>query len=123
MYKIKVSIPQNRLCITIIGTLSVEEAKKARQTIESSIAQLQPGFDVINDISKLIRADDIAGSVLKEIMILLIQKGVKRVVRVVGTSKTALLQFANNSLQIEQYKLSYVPTLEEAEILLNEPEK
>jgi hypothetical protein len=123
MYHIKVDETKNRLYISINGTLPMEEAQKAKRKIEFSITQLKPGFDVINDISKLIRADDIAGSVLKEIMILLIQKGVRRVIRVVGTSKIGLIQFANNSLQIEQYKLSYVPSLEEAEKLLNEPEK
>jgi len=81
---------------------------------------LKPNFDLVNDISKFIRGDDEAGIILKEIMVFLIQKRVNRVVRVVGTSKTGLMQFANNSLPINSYKLSYLPTLEEAESFLNE---
>lgn len=122
MIKVTADTAQNRLNITMIGTLSVEEAQKSKLTIESTIATLKPGFDVINDISRFIRGDDAAGNVLKEIIILLIQNRVNRVVRVVGTSKSGLIQFANNTLQIDQYKISYVPTLEEAELLLSKSE-
>jgi hypothetical protein len=122
MIKVTADTAQNRLNITMIGTLSVEEAQKSKLTIESTIATLKPGFDVINDISRFIRGDDAAGNVLKEIIILLIQYRVNRVVRVVGTSKSGLIQFANNTLQIDQYKISYVPTLEEAELLLSKSE-
>ena len=122
MYKLKIDTNKNRLSLSLIGTISLEEAKKIRQTIESSLVQLSPGFNVVNDISKMIHADDASGIVLKEIIILLVQHGVKKVVRIVGPSKTALLQFANNSLQLEQYKISYVPSIEEAENLLNEVE-
>lgn len=122
MIKITTDIAKNRLHISMIGVVTFEEAQKSKLTIESSIATLKTGFDVINDLSRFIRGDDTAGNVLKEIIILLIQKGVNRVVRVVGTSKSGLLQFANNSLQIEQYKISYVPTLADAELLLNKVE-
>lgn len=122
MIKVTANTAQNRLNITMIGTLSVEEAQKSKLTIEATISTLKPGFDVINDISRFIRGDDAAGNVLKEIIILLIQNRVNRVVRVVGTSKSGLIQFANNTLQIEQYKISYVPTLEEAELLLSKSE-
>ncbi len=122
MIKITADTAKNRLCITMIGILPIEEAQKSKHSIETAIASLKPGFDVINDISRFIRGDDASGNVLKEIIILLIQNRVNRVVRVVGTSKSGLIQFANNTLQIEQYKISYVPTLEEAELLLSKSE-
>lgn len=100
MIKITTDIAKNRLHISMIGVVTFEEAQKSKLTIESSIATLKTGFDVINDLSRFIRGDDTAGNVLKEIIILLIQKGVNRVVRVVGTSKSGLLQFANNSLRL-----------------------
>ena len=119
MHKIKKDIEKNRLCITLSGILTLEEAKKIKGMIEVEINSLQPGFDLINDISKFILGHDETGNILKEIMLLLIEKKVNRVVRVIGTSKTGLIQFANNSLPIESYKLSYVPTLEEAENILD----
>lgn len=122
MIKITADKAKNRLHISMIGVVTFEEAQKSKITVESSIASLKTGFDVINDLSKFIRGDETAGNVLKEIIILLIQKGVNRVVRVVGTSKSGLLQLVNNSLQIEQYKISYVPTLSDAELLLSKVE-
>ena len=119
MYKIKRDEVKNRLYITLTGVLSLEEAKKARQAIEIESESLKPNFDLINDISKFIHGDEEAGKVLQSIMIFLIQKKVNYVIRVVGTSKTGLMQFANNSLPIDSYKLKYVPTLEEAETLLS----
>ncbi len=35
-----------------------------------------------------------------------------------GTSKVGLIQFAKNTLPLDQYQISYVPTLEEAETIL-----
>ena len=118
MYKIKKDIVRNRLYISITGVLSLEEAKKARHSIEVEVEFLKPNFDLINDISKFIHGDEEAGKVLQGIMIFLIQKKVNYVIRVVGTSKTGLMQFANNSLPIDSYKLKYVPTMEEAETFL-----
>lgn len=119
MVKIKTDIPKNRLYVSMTGILTLEDAMQAQKIIHSQISSLKPGFDVINDLSKFIRGDDTAGKVLKEIIVMLVQNDVNRVVRVVGTSKTGLLQFANNTLQLKQYNISYVPTLEEAEDILN----
>ncbi|MCX6169794.1 MAG: hypothetical protein NTX65_10665 [Ignavibacteriales bacterium] len=120
MVKVKKDIEKNRLYVFISGMLSFDEAEKAKELITKEVELLKPGFDLINDISKFIHGADEAGSILKEIMILLIQKKVNRVVRIVGTSKTGLIQFANNSLATDAYKLYYVPTIEEAEKFLNE---
>lgn len=118
MVKIKADAIKNRLYITIIGTLNLDEAIEAKQNILKSIDLLSPGFNVINDISKFIRGDEQAGIILKELIVLLIQKKVNKVVWVVGTSKVGLIQFAKNTLPLDQYQISYVPTLEEAETIL-----
>jgi hypothetical protein len=120
MIKIKKDTGLNRLYITLTGIISFEAAMEAKQQIETEVEGLKPDFDLINDISKFIHGDDETGKILQEIMYFLIRKKVNRVIRVVGTSKTGLIQFANNSLTVESYKLSYVPTLEEAEKILNQ---
>jgi anti-anti-sigma regulatory factor len=119
MIKIKKDVQKNRLYLSVSGIVSLAEAVKAKEQIEKETEFLQPEFDLINDISKFIHGDDAAGQILKEITISLIQKKVNRVVRVVGTSKAGLIQFANNSLSTDSYKIHYVPTLEEAEKFLN----
>ncbi len=119
MYRIKKDVKKNRLYITLIGIISIVEAKKIQEALEKEVNELRPDFDFINDISRFIHGQDEAGIVLKELMKFLIEKKVNRVVRVVGDSKEGLIQFANNSLPLESYKLKYVPTLEEAEKYLN----
>jgi hypothetical protein len=123
MFKIKQNKEKNRLYITLSGIVSITEAKKARDQLIKEASELQPNFDLINDISGLIRAQEEAGKILQEIMLLLIEKKVNRVVRVVGESKEGLIQFANYSLPIASYKLKYIPTLEEAEVYLNKEEE
>lgn len=120
MVTVKKDIQKNRLYITLAGILSFEDAKRAKELIEIEVNELKPDFDLVNDISKFIRGDDNAGIILKEIMVLLIQKKVNRIVRIVGASKAGLIQFANNSLPIDSYRLSYLPTMEEAENFLNQ---
>ena len=119
MFKIKKDIKKNRLYITLSGIFPISEAKKAKEIIIKEIDELQSNFDVINDISQFIRGQDEAGKILQDIMLLLIDRKVNMIIRVIGESKTGLLQFANYSLQIETYKLKYLPTLEEAEKFLD----
>jgi hypothetical protein len=119
MLKVKKDVKKNRLYITLSGIFPISEAKQAKELIFKEIDGLQPNFDVVNDISQFIRGQDEAGKILQDIMLLLIDRKVNRIVRVVGESKTGLLQFANYSLQIESYKLKYLPTLEEAEKYLD----
>lgn len=123
MFKTKKDVAKNRLYITINGILSITEAKNARDMILKEIDGLKPNFDLVNDISQFIRGQEEAGDVLQEIMLLLIKNKVNRVVRVIGSSKMGLIQFANYSLPIQSYKLKYLPTLEEAEKYLDEKEE
>jgi hypothetical protein len=122
MFKVKTDIEKNRLYVTLSGLFPVTDAKKAKDLIIKEVEALKPGFDLITDITRFIRGEDEGGAVLQEIMLYLIEKKVNRVVRVVGTSKTGLLQFANYSQQISSYKLKYLPTLEEAENFLDQKE-
>ena len=120
MYKIKKDVSKNRLYITVSGIISITEAKNIKIVLEKKTKGLQPGFDLINDISRFILGQEEAGEILKEIMNFMIEKKVNRIVRIVGDSKEGLIQFANNSLPVESYRLKYVPTQEEAEKFLDE---
>ena len=122
MYKIKKDVDKNRLYIILSGIFPISDAKNAKALIMKEIDELQPHFDVVNDISQFIRGQEEAGKILQDIMLLLIDKKVNRIVRVIGESKTGLIQFANYSLQIESYKLKYLPTIAEAEKYLDSTE-
>lgn len=122
MFKVKKDIEKNRLCITISGILSIAEAKQAKDLLIKEADELQPGFDLINDISQFIRGQEEAGEVLKEIIFAMIDRKVNRIIRVIGSSKIGLMQFANFSMPIPEYKLSYVPTMQDAEKILDKKE-
>ncbi len=121
MHTVKIDTQKNRLCITLSGVLSLQEAIKVQSEIISSLDRLQPHFDVINDLSKYIHGDESAGTILQSVTRLFIDKKVKRVVRVVGPSKTGLMQFAKYSQLEEPINIKYLPTIEEAEEFLSDP--
>lgn len=114
MHIIRNDIKNNRLYITLSGVISIEEAEEIKEKIIKETDSLKPGFDVINNISKLIQGDDRAGIILQNIVKYFSQKGVNRIIRVVGTSKTGLMQFAKFTQQMEGVNIHYFPTIEDA---------
>jgi hypothetical protein len=120
MHTINKDIARNRLIISLNGIIPFPEAIKIRDLIINAVADLQPGFDSINDLSKFIRGDDEAATVLGEVINYLFEKKVRRIVRIVGPSRTGLMQFAKYSPPDKNKIVKYVPTMEEAEKLLNE---
>ena len=114
MHIIKYDNKAHRIDITLSGVISFEEAEEIKEKIIKDTEELTPGFDVVNNISKFIQGDEKAGAIIQEIINYFISKGVKRIVRVVGTSKTGLLQFAKFTQEHENVTFHYFPTLEVA---------
>ena len=119
MHIIKKDIKNNRLYVTLSGVISLSEAEEIKEIMIKEIEELAAGFDVINNISKYIQGDERAGVILHELVIYLVGKGVNRLIRVVGTSKTGLIQFAKFTPQQKDVNIHYFPTMEEAEEFLN----
>ena len=67
--------------------------------------------------------DDIGGAHIienldSEAIKFLKMRGVNNVIRVVGNSKEALVKFATVTKEVAHYEVKYVPTMEDAEKLL-----
>jgi len=120
MFLVKKDIKQNRLFITISGVISISDAVQIKEIITKDVEELEPGFDCINDISKLIRGDDSSGPILQWVINFLLEKKVECIVRIIGPSKTGLMQFAKNSPEKANSRIKYVPTVKEAKKILNE---
>ena len=118
MHIIRRDQKNNRLYLTIYGIISLAEAKKIKELIIKEVNELQPGFVVINDISKLVNADEKAAVYLDEANNHSLAKKVKMIIRVVGHSKTGLVLFAKHTSKPDSLEIKYVPTLKEAEDLL-----
>ncbi len=110
---------RNRLYLTLSGVISLSEAEQVKEEIFKEVEQLRPGFDVVNNLSKYIQGDERAAPVLQGVEKFFLEHNVKRVVRVVGTSKTGLMQFAKFSQLKENGNIHYFPTMNEAEKFLD----
>ncbi|MBU2491426.1 MAG: hypothetical protein KJ571_02305 [Bacteroidetes bacterium] len=114
MHIIRNDVTNNRCYVTLSGVISYNEAEEIKEKIIKETEMLKPGFDIINNISKYIQGDESGASILQEIVNHLIDKKVNRIIRVVGTSKTGLIQFAKFTPQDKNLNIHYFPTMEDA---------
>ena len=119
MFRIRSDKATNRLYIRLSGSITLAEANDAVQRIDSEASILKAGFDVINDFSLYRAGDQRAEPMVSQVMNLLANRGVGRVVRIVGNSKEGLKQFARVSTGVDGYSVKYVPTMADAEEFLS----
>lgn len=108
-------IKKNRLYITITGHLSKEQLERFYTDVRFGVADLKPGFDVVNDLRDCTLAALSGMSTFKKITNYLIINRVSRVVRVVDNSKVVFKQILNIGSRMQGYKAVYVETLEDAD--------
>lgn len=120
MHIIRKDINNNRLYLTLSGVISFSEANEVREKVIKEIEGLTPGFDIINNLSKFIQGDERAAPILQSVLKYCTDKKVNRIVRVVGTSKTGLMQFAKYASPDDTVNIHYFPTMKEAEDFLKD---
>ncbi len=118
--KVKADIEKNRLYLNISGNISKAELNRLYTDVRFCVADLQPGFGVISDLSECSLAHLSGVSVYKKIMNYVIINGVGEVVRVINGDSLLFKQVMNLSSIICGYIPIYVSTLEEAEERLND---
>lgn len=109
---------KNCLYITLSGVVCGQQATEAKTAIVELVAGLQPGFAVINDISQAECGYLSTLPLLQEIITLLIEKKVGRVIRVVDRSSVIFQQMTQATKELGEYPVEWVGSLEEAEALL-----
>ena len=119
MHFVRKDIHKNRLYLSISGVISLSEANQIKDKVIEETSALKPGFDVINNLSKFIKGDERAATMLQAVEKFFVEKKVNCIARVVGTSKTGLMLFAKYSQPKENVKIQYFPTLQEDETFLN----
>lgn len=120
MYSVRADRDNNRLIIVLAGFVNTSDAEKVVDGIVVESSKLKPGFDVITDLTKYSLGNLKATKSLHHAMEFLKTRGVRHVVRVVGRSKMALMQFARATLGFRGYKPIYVTSMELAEKKLGE---
>lgn len=89
MYQSRTDIEKNRLYVTLKGRIASEESRQAANQVMTDLKRLKPGFDVITDISEFEPATQKEVDMLIEVHRVLIEKGVQRIARVIGSELKA----------------------------------
>ena len=113
--KATANIAKNRLYITIAGKLTKKNLDKLYTDIRFCVADLTPGFDVINDISECTLAALSGIPTFKKITNHLVTSKVGKIIRVIDEQKTVFKQALNFAARMQGYSVIYVNSLEEAE--------
>jgi PilZ domain len=116
--KVVANIAKNRLHITIAGKVSRENLDRLYTEIRFCVADLNPGFGVITDLSDCTIAALSGIPTFRKIQNYLVTKKVGRVVRVIDEKKVVLKQVINFTAKIQGYKAEHFKSLAEAEAAL-----
>jgi hypothetical protein len=112
---------KNVIYMAFVGSFSKEDMLATNEKTLNLIKELKPGFTVINDISQY----TVSGPEAAELITIggknLLDRGMKRLIRIVGESAIAQMQFQRMSKQAG-YQAHTVASLEEAERLLETEE-
>jgi cyclopropane fatty-acyl-phospholipid synthase-like methyltransferase len=122
MYQSRTDIERNRLYITLKGRITAKEAGEATHRIIEDVSTLKPGFDVITDITKFEPVTQKETEALLTVHKALMERGVNRIVRVVGTELKATvgkIQMERTSRQSKIVAENF-DSLEEADRYLDE---
>lgn len=114
-------IKKNRLYITITGHLTKVQLERFYTDVRFGVADLKPGFDVVNDLSGCTLAALSGLPIFNKITNYLITNKVSRVVRVVNNNKVVFRQILNVGSRMQGYKAIYVESVEEADRELDVP--
>jgi hypothetical protein len=119
-FDIQANIPKNRLYLRLVGFMSDEDAATVADRIISEVGKLKTGFAIINDISGLKPASQVAAEHLRRAQDLSIKRGSGRIIRVVGSQAITQMQW-NRTLKESQGKAAEVAaTFEDAEKMLDQ---
>jgi len=116
---VRADLKKNRLYITIAGKLNKKDLDSLYTDIRFCVADLQPGFAVINDLSECTLAALSGLPTFKRITDHLITHEVSEVVRIVDKRRIVFKQILNASAKMSGYTPVYVESFEEAEELLD----
>jgi hypothetical protein len=113
--RVVVDTEKNRLLITLSATVSKEEIERIYTDVVVCVPELRPGFNVITDLTRC-KIGHLSGlPTFREIMELLLEKKVGKVVRVVGKAKLIFNQISRITERLKGYRPIYVSTMQQAE--------
>ncbi len=119
MFEVRVGLGKNRLYFTMSGTVGQVEAQAAADQVIREVVRLRPGFDTISSISGLEPLEKAALEEIRRINAFLVTLQRGRLIRVVGRSAQAAVQFERLS-RSHGYSAQLAFSLAEAERILDQ---
>lgn len=119
-YEVNADRAANRLYLKLEGILDEETAEDHVVDMLSAADELEPGFDMVNDISEFKPMTQQATDTIERGKRGLTERGVSAVVRVTGESVVGKMQFERVGGGMEGYHVATAETVEAAEQLLDE---
>ena len=119
-YDVEIDRGKNRLYLTLEGMLDPETADQHVEDMLDVAEELEPGFDMVNDISAFKPLSQETTDAIERGKAGLTDMGVSAVVRVVGDSVVSKMQFDRVGTESEGYHVATAETREQAEALLDE---
>ncbi|THB73695.1 MAG: PilZ domain-containing protein [Desulfobulbaceae bacterium] len=113
-YQIKTDHKQNRLYLTLHGTVSKSDMAHLYTDVRFTVADLDPGFSVITDLRACKTGALTALEPLTKLMGFLIENKVREVIRIVDEGQVISKQAKNLESQSQSYSVIYVYSEEEA---------
>lgn len=118
--KVVTDMKKNRLHIIVKGTVNKKEIENIYTEIRFGIADLQPGFDVITDMTEA-KIGHLNGiPTFNKIASYLQTREVRRIVRIADKPKIIVKQLTRLTALIKGYRPVYVKNMEEAEEVLKD---
>ncbi|WP_336001725.1 hypothetical protein [Halorientalis halophila] len=110
----------NRLYIDLSAHFDAEEAEEANEEVKKAAAKLDPGFEVITNLSGFVPGDQDAVKYIEEGKQIVRDEGASAAVRVMGEgSTTGQMHFERVGEEEEEYAVAMADTVEQAEKLLD----
>jgi len=113
--KVRINKGKNRLYVKISGAVSKKALESLYTDIRFAVADLQPGFGLINDLTECKLCHITGVTTYKKISNFLVGNGVRDVIRIINKDSLVLKQFLNFASRYTEYIPIYVNTLQEAE--------
>jgi len=114
MITINLDKKNNRIIVAASGTVSKEEISAKLNEFLKLSAALDDGFDVINDLSQLDAEPEVLLTLNKIHLKMKELFRIGKVIRVIGQSKTLLLELSGLDNKLDISHIHYVSTLEAA---------
>lgn len=119
-YEVRVDGAKNRLFMTLEGMLDEEMAGEVVEELAEAVERLEPGFDVVNDISSFKPMSQDATDSIERGKRVVAGAGVSAVARVVGDSVIGKMQFDRVEPGDVTYHVTTAESVAQAEAFLDE---